>query len=1051
MLSSHTGSSRSEADLGVHIRKATNADETAPKRKHVRACIVYTWDHRSGRAFWNGMKVQPLEQDDIQLFKALITIHKVLQEGHGKVLQEAQANVNWIQHFERPGAHGSGGYARLITEYVRFLKRKLAFHREHPEFNGTFEYEEYISLRTVNDPNEGFNVILDLMSLQDAIDDFQRLVFATIKHGHQNECKISSLTAMVTESYNIYKFLTSMLRAMHEATDDHDALEPLRARYYSQHRRLADFYYDCSSLKYLRSLITIPVLSDEPPNLFGDDSGPALPRRPQTPAVTGRSEATPPSQSSVSVDRLPDPEPMSEWWAEEQRRQEEEQRRLQEEQRMLEEERQRQQMLLEQQMRDQQLEQQRMMEQNRMMQEQMTHAMHANATQELQRDLVQLRAAFEQSQQLLEQYDQRVKALENELAQSNQNVNQQLQNKDGLIQSLQDQVNMWKQKYENLAKLYGQLRQEHIDLMAKYKRVEARASSAQEAIDKKERYERDLKSKNLELADLIKERDRARYDIDRLKGSHRHEIETLERDKRLLEDKLTDAERGKGADLSLLISRHTRELAELEDALKAKQRIIDDYQSRGLNDDVLRQKDDEIAIMQEQVTSLENEIGRLALNGRGSGVPPDVGSILDAILAACSERVQDALFAFESPMEAGNQNSTPQFLLSVLEKASTAATDFTMSFIEYTTLAEDPEMKQQSPAEVIKNGTSFANALADMLSNTKGVCRLANETETENLSLAAVDSAIKGTEFFSALYRDLLVDLESNDVSELVIALNAEMQQSLQTITDHVEKMLPRTTGIDAKNDRDLGNTVDNEMAKVASAVEDAVQKLTGLLSKPRDPKFSTFDVQVNQAILYAAIAVTSAVAALIKAAIECQAEIVANGRGNESRTEYYKRHNRWTEGLISAARAVGGATSILIETADGCLSGANSPEQLIVSVNEVAASTAQLVAASRVRANFMSKRQDNLEQASKSVTNACKELVNRVQSILASKTAREEAKIDYDSLSEHEFKRAAMAQQVEVLRLEQALSSARNKLFDIRKIEYRREEEEEIISGKLA
>jgi hypothetical protein len=31
----------------------------------------------------------------------------------------------------------STGYAPLITEYIYFLLAKLAFHRQHPEFNGT--------------------------------------------------------------------------------------------------------------------------------------------------------------------------------------------------------------------------------------------------------------------------------------------------------------------------------------------------------------------------------------------------------------------------------------------------------------------------------------------------------------------------------------------------------------------------------------------------------------------------------------------------------------------------------------------------------------------------------------------------------------------------------------------------------------------------------------------------------------------------------------------------------------------------------------------------
>lgn len=54
--------SRSEKELSVNIAKATNAEETAPKRKHVRACIVYTWDNKSSQLFWQGMKVYVTHQ-----------------------------------------------------------------------------------------------------------------------------------------------------------------------------------------------------------------------------------------------------------------------------------------------------------------------------------------------------------------------------------------------------------------------------------------------------------------------------------------------------------------------------------------------------------------------------------------------------------------------------------------------------------------------------------------------------------------------------------------------------------------------------------------------------------------------------------------------------------------------------------------------------------------------------------------------------------------------------------------------------------------------------
>lgn len=47
------------------------------------------------------------------------------------------------------------GYAPLIRTYVQFILAKLRFHRLRPEFNGLFEYEEYVTLKGIDDPNEG--------------------------------------------------------------------------------------------------------------------------------------------------------------------------------------------------------------------------------------------------------------------------------------------------------------------------------------------------------------------------------------------------------------------------------------------------------------------------------------------------------------------------------------------------------------------------------------------------------------------------------------------------------------------------------------------------------------------------------------------------------------------------------------------------------------------------------------------------------------------------------------------------------------------------------
>lgn len=45
-------------------------------------CIVYTWDYHSSISIWTGLRVQPILSDEVQTFKALIMVHKILQEGH---------------------------------------------------------------------------------------------------------------------------------------------------------------------------------------------------------------------------------------------------------------------------------------------------------------------------------------------------------------------------------------------------------------------------------------------------------------------------------------------------------------------------------------------------------------------------------------------------------------------------------------------------------------------------------------------------------------------------------------------------------------------------------------------------------------------------------------------------------------------------------------------------------------------------------------------------------------------------------------------------------
>ncbi|XP_042372229.1 huntingtin-interacting protein 1-related protein-like, partial [Plectropomus leopardus] len=89
---------------------------------------------------------------------------------------------------------------------------------------------------------------------------------------------------------------------------------------------------------------------------------------------------------------------------------------------------------------------------------------------------------------------------------------------------------------------------------------------------------------------------------------------------------------------------------------------------------------------------------------------------------------------------------------------------------------------------------------------------------------------------------------------------------------------------------------------------------------------------------------------------------------GAASVTEFYAKNSRWTEGLISASKAVGWGATQLLDSADRVVGEQGTYEELIACSHEIAGSTAQLVAASKVKADRNNKKLHTLKQASRHV-----------------------------------------------------------------------------------
>lgn len=1020
-------------DLQISVRKACNTEEVPPKRKHVRACIVYTWDHKNSRAFWNAVKIQPLQSSEIQLFKALIMMHKVLQEGHPNTLKDGYRNKDFLYSLSTVFP-SSSSYGRLINQYDRFLLSKLDFHRNNPGFNGMFEYEEYISLRTVNDPNEGYESILQLMDLQDSIHELQKLIFVTIHQSPNNLCKVSALVPLISESYGIYKFLTSMLRAMYQQLGDDEALAGLFDRFNSQHFLLRDFYTDCQSIKFLTSLITIPRLGGTPPNLqISDDVEGA--RATPAPSDSGSQVSRPPT---VDYEAPPLPPPIDLVHLQ-QTGMFDQQQQLQQQQQFLEAQRQQQlaeqaerQRLFEQQKREQE---QRMLQEQESLRQQQTQA-HVLRVSELEHDLLMFKNQFDNDQAILQQYDARVNSLETELANINNTAMQQVATKDEQIRNLEEQVNNWAKKYESLAKLYSQLRLEHLSLLSKFKKIQQKINSAQESILKKEKFEKDLKAKNLELADLIRERDRARLDLDRTKASKDQEIEKLQAEVRELSSQINDSGKLHSSNLDHLLANHQKEIDRLNSELAEKNLRLT---SLGDMDNILeklKEKDIDLEIAQESLDSALQELAASKNHYLTHGIKK-LTNLLDVILANNVRRIQDSKHELSSPMQAGNSSASPDYLLSIIDLCSDTATDFAQAFNNFIAESnesyEDPNDSTHS--DIILASSELTSTINDLMLNGKGLSKNVLTKDEESL-VSLISQVLSSAEsYFLSLTSDILDELESDDDKiDFVIDCNVLFQHSLQDIAALVENI--RGTNSVKLSASNIEDAVDNEMDETAKTVDLATEFLNKLLLSAS----LSADFEIHESIVSSALAITKAIQSLIIAATKFQKEIVDRNKGSGTRKDFYKKNNRWTEGMISAAKAVAGATNILIQTADGALKGENSHEQLIVACNEVSASTAQLVAAARVKANFASKLQDDLEGSSRIVNAACKSLVSKVQSLISGFSKTEDS-VDLSKLTPYEGKTLEMEQQVEILKLENSLTLARKKLAEIRKFGYKDDE----------
>ncbi|XP_034659323.1 huntingtin-interacting protein 1 isoform X1 [Drosophila subobscura] len=234
----------------------------------------------------------------------------------------------------------------------------------------------------------------------------------------------------------------------------------------------------------------------------------------------------------------------------------------------------------------------------------------------------------------------------------------------------------------------------------------------------------------------------------------------------------------------------------------------------------------------------------------------------------------------------------------------------------------------------------------------------------------------------------------------------------------------------------DFDKLLEIELREMDSAIDEAASKIINLLAKAREKDDKT-NLEVNGKIVDACTTLMQCVKVLILKSRVLQQEIVASQKGNASANEFYKRNSQWSDGLISASKSVAKAANYLVEAANNAIESESGKNfELIVAAQEIAACTAQMVIASKVKANRNSQNLTDLTKASRSVTQATGTLVATVKDCNSQLEELNEKELS--NLTPSQIKTMEMEIHVKVLETEQALQTQRMKLSAFRREHYK-------------
>lgn len=978
----------------VSVHKALNKNEVPLKQKHVRVLIVGTHKEKSSSVFWNTISRIQLEKNPIVSWKFCHCLHKLIRDGHPKVVEETQRYTQRIVQLGNFWQHlHTSGYGLANSAYCKLLVNRLAFLKRNHSFPGSLHLSEtQINTLVNSDVNQSFEIAIEMLDQMDDLLNLQSIVFEAMgvvrwnSLTPQGQCLLAPLILVIVDASKFYDYLVKVIFRLHGQIPA-DALSGHRERFNAIFRKIKKFFEMAANLQYFKYLVTIPDLPDQAPNFLRASDLDTY----QTPQAVLHGDDisesdSPPDGMSVADESLVDiSEPAPSLEAENflQNRQDDKDIMIETLRRDLE---------------DARLNQARLMNEAR------------SRIEQYENRLLQVKHESDHFRQTLDEMKE-----ENDRLRAASVLSERHAVDETRLQDAERRAQNTEQNFSKMKNAYANLRQEHIQALTKLSNAQKDLTNAEaERLNKEEAMnslERRLKEIERERS-LVEEKARgAASNVDDLQGQLAKCQIDIENLNKIIED---------------LNASNTKEL----DALKARNqelemKVADAQREKGLVEERARCSADDASSLSVRLASHVAEIEALKkmLETREAEATQRLGALQNDFRSQL-HTVQSRFYEYVC-------RAIEEFLLHSRDELQSATSISYPIQLALPAIRNDIEalkklitlVRDEPTPELIHALTLLSHNVADTVVNSAAAAYTMSIQHFEPIHEQCRTVAVNALHSIAALK---ILDYKTAGTKELPKLLN-----SLEKLEELCLKLPAASGDVSAEQ---VGAMLEDEMKRMDSAIQNALKMLEEMQKKSRATN-SGIRLEVNEKILDSCNALMAAIIRLVARSRAMQEEIVALGRGTASPNEFYKRNHQWTEGLLSAAKAVGAAANVLVKSADGAVTGKGKLEYLIVASQEIAASTAQLFVSSRVKADRDSKRLADLAIASKSVNTCTANVVATVKS--GQQTLSDSQNLDFSHLSLHEAKKEEMESQVRTLELEAELMRERARFAELRKQHY--------------